>query len=136
MMPDPSKRFSPTPLEASLSLQGTKLLLATNHQGLRDQLQTRFPANEHCGSDVPIFSLKIVVEENSEFSTLPEVMFVHEFDLDGLGYSMIGQKSFLAYDREKWQGFSFLTSRLVDDEKQFNRYFLRTLRSILKRITQ
>ncbi len=135
MMPDPSKRFSATPLEASLSLQGTRLALATNHEGLRDQLQIRFPVNERCGSDVPIFSLKIVVEEDSESSPLPEVMFVHDFDLDGLGYSMIGQKSFLAYYREKSHGFSFLTSRLVDDEQQFNRYFLRALRSILKRIT-
>lgn len=134
MTPDPSKRFSATPLEARLTSHGMNLRVATNHQGLRDRLRSHFPPSACCLDDIPVFSLRIIVEPEDEFNTLEDDFCVYDFELDGLGYVTIGRTSFFAYDRKSSQGFSFVTSRLVGDDTQFHRYFLEALRSMLQRI--
>jgi hypothetical protein len=132
-MPDPSKRFSPTPLVANLALTGISLHLETNHQGLRERFLALFPEGAECDTD-PVFSLRIVVESEDEYQPSTEDLSVHDFDLNGLGYIMIGRKSFLAYDQRACQAFSFLTSELVRHDEQFNRYFLQAFRSMVERI--
>lgn len=134
IMPDPSKRFSATPLETSLALEGVKLCVATNNQGLRDRLRSHFPPRAGFGGDVRMFFLRIIVEPEDESGASGDVLPIHDFEFDGLGYVTIGQRSFLAYDRKEWQGFSFVTSQLVGDDEQFKRYFLEALLLMLQRI--
>jgi hypothetical protein len=57
---------------------------------------------------------------------------IHNLSRDGVSFISLGQKSFLACDRQARRGICFIPQNLVTDEGRFRQHFLPALISLLK----
>src|ERR1700674_2997025 len=98
MATDFIKRFTPTPIEAGFEVSGTRVRLETNCQTLADQLRRALPCSASA-LDAPDFVLRVVAEseDDLEFEAAPTV---HRLSRNGLSFTSLGHKSFLACDRQ------------------------------------
>jgi hypothetical protein len=127
---DLPKRFVPTPIEARFQLSGSIILLATNSQRVIEQLERVLPPLPVSTMSPPDFSWRIVSETDDDPVHHAEPFSVHTLDYNGLSFVNIGQKGFLACDRNARLGVSFVSQSLVEDEKRFSQYFLPPLISL------
>lgn len=121
MPPDLIRRFNPTPLAATLKVNGATLQVATNDQLLLDRLGIRSDAVGRDGDEEPAAKWRIVVEEENE---APD----NELSLDGLthgglSFIRIAHRSFLASDLQTHSGISFIERNLVRNQQLFEQYF-------------
>lgn len=123
------KRFTGTPFEVALDLSGTRIRLTTNSDTLRLRLRMFLPsskAESNCNAEL---FWRIVVEPGPE--PRDEFPSVHRMSHGGLSFVRVGNRSFLAYDRQAHQGISFISENLVRNEKLFRQYYLPALMSLL-----
>ena len=121
MPPDLIKRFSPTPLAATLRVNGATLQVATNDQLLLDWLRIASDAVGRDGDKAPAAAWRIVVEEEDQLAD-------RELSLDGLAHGglsfiRIAHRSFLASDLQAHCGISFIERNLVRNQQLFEQYF-------------
>jgi hypothetical protein len=122
------KRFTETSLETTFWLPDTSIRVQTNCQAVADQLG-RAPAPST--TNAPDFVLRIVGESDEDVEPGP-ASGIHHLSHDGLSFINLGQKSFLACDRQARQGICFIPRTLVTDEVRFSQHFLPALISLLK----
>jgi hypothetical protein len=130
MATDFIKRFTPTPIETTLELAGARIRLETNCQAAADQLRRALNPSTTGTPDVTDFVLRVVAEseDDLEFEVAPPV---HRLSHNGLSFASLGQKSFLACDRQARHGICFISPNLVTDERRFSQHFLPALISLL-----
>ena len=125
------KRFTETPFEAMLSLSGTSIRVETNCRAVIDQLGCALAPCPAGPLAVPDFVLRVVAESDQDFDP-GLTSCIHRLSRNGLSFISLGQKSFLACDRQARQAISFVSENLVTDEGRFSQYFLPALVSLLK----
>jgi hypothetical protein len=124
------QRFSQTPLVAILRLNGNLVRVATNDQLLLDRFRVESTELREDNGDAPTADWRIVVELDSEQSN--GEFALHSFEHDGLSFTRIAQRSFVAGDRQTRSGISFITCDLIRAERLFSKYFLPAFVSILE----
>jgi hypothetical protein len=130
-IPDLMKRFTETPFEIVLGLSGRSIRVQTNSQAIADQLQRTLSPCASNALDMPDFVLRVVVEFDDDLD--PErAPTIHRLSHDGLSFVSLGQKSFVACDRQGREGICFISQNLVSDEKQLSGHFLPTVISLVK----
>jgi hypothetical protein len=127
---DLPRRFSPTPIETRFQLAGFIILLATNSQRVVRQLERVLVPLSVNAMRPPDFFWRIVSEADDDPVRHAEPFSVHTLDCNGLSFVNIGQKGFLACDRNARLGVSFVSQSLVEDDKQFSQHFLPALISL------
>lgn len=125
------KRFTSTPFETTLELSGTRIRLQTNCQAAADQLRGALPPCAASDLGRTDFVLRVVVESDADLE-FEAARAPDRFSHDGLSFISLGQKSFLACDRQARRGISFISQALVTDEKRFSQHFLPALILLLK----
>lgn len=123
------KRFSPTPLGATLTVNGATLRVATNDQLLLDWLRAVCDTSGGGSDDTPISDWKILVEDEDEASDCE--LSLGGFMYDGLSFIRISHRSFIAFDRHARCGISFIDKKLAQNEQLFDEYFLPALTAML-----
>jgi len=128
--PDLLRRFTPTPLKATIALDGVNVILSTNLQFLVDRLQDACgsAASERAGGSA--FDWRVVVEANNDSE--PESTGRHHLRHDGLALITFGQNSFLACDLRTREGIGFIPQYLVDNRDVFQRNLLPALLALTK----
>jgi hypothetical protein len=128
--PDLVKRFTETPLEAQLELLGTNIRVETNCQAIADKLSHALAPSTVEHSHVSNFVLRVVVEadEDSEPTADFEVLRMSH---GGVSFITMGQKTFIACDRQAQLGISFISQNFLTDEEQFQGRFLPALIQLL-----
>ncbi len=116
------KRFTPTPLTTTLSMDGMTLRVASNDQLVLDRLQLSCDAIEDDCLDAPISEWRIVVDE--EDGTRDHDSTLQGFAHDGLSFIRLARGSFLAGDRRANLGISFIEKSLILDDQHFRQTFL------------
>ena len=130
MVVDLVQRFSPTPLVAVLRLNGVFVRVATNDRLLLDRFRGESTDLVEGCRNTPTAHWRIVVEVDAEPSNGEFIL--HSFRHDGLSFTRIAQRSFLAGDRQTQSCISFITSDLIREERLFSKYFLPAFMSILE----
>jgi hypothetical protein len=116
------KRFTPTPLTATLSMDGMTLRVATNDQFVLDRLQlSRDAIGDDC-FDAPLSEWRIVVDEEDD--TPDHDSTLQGFAHDGLSFIRLARGSFIAGDRLANLGISFIERSLIQDDQRFRQTFL------------
>jgi hypothetical protein len=129
-VPDLMKRFTETPLEIVLELSGSRIRVETNSQAVADLLLRTLTPSASGAFQTPDFVLRVVVEFDDNF-VLERAPTVHRLSHDGLSFVSLGQRSFLACDRQGREGICFISQKLVSDEKQLSAYVLPALISLI-----
>jgi hypothetical protein len=125
------KRFTPTPFAATFALPATSIRVETNCRAVVDRLLNVFAPADLNDSDRPGFVWRIVAESENDLEPVAESSSVHGLSYAGLSYISLGQKSFLACDRQARRGLSFISQNVVADEKLFSQCFLPALISLM-----
>lgn len=128
---DLMKRFTETPLETMVWLSGTKIHVETNCQAVVNGLERALTPRTASVPDCPDFVLRVVAESDGNFELAP-ASSIHHLSHDGLSFISLGQKSFLACDRQARQAICFISQNLATDDRQFSHQFLPALLSLLK----
>lgn len=129
MPPDLIQRFNPTPLAATLKVNGATLQVATNDHLLLDRLRTASDAVGRDSDKTPAAEWRIVVEEEDE---APDSVFsLDGLTHGGLSFIRIAHRSFLASDLQTHCGISFIERNLVRDQQLFEQYFFPALLSMI-----
>ena len=129
MLIDLVKRFSSTPLAATMNLNGMMVRVATNDQVVLDRLRVASTASGGDISAPATVDWRIVVERDGDASDIEFAL--NGFTHDGLSFIRISRGSFLAGDLQARCGISFVTSDLITEEHIFGQYFLPALMSML-----
>lgn len=130
MVVDLVQRFSPTPLVAILRLNGISARVATNDQLLLDRFRVESTDLVEGCRKTPTAHWRIVVEVDAAAAS--GEFALHSFEHDGLSFTRIAERSFLAFDRQTQSGISFVNSALIQEERLFSKYFLPAFVSILE----
>jgi hypothetical protein len=130
-MIDPLMRFSPTPYTAKVSLWGTAAQIETNSEILLDRLRSRgtFPSLQDAADQDCI--LKILMELDQPTISATDDLITSYGGDNQLSVFSFGQDGFLAYDRGKGLGISFISEKLVRSEELFAAHFLPGLKHVL-----
>ena len=130
-IPDLMKRFTETPFNIVLGLSGRSIRVETNSQAVTDQLQRTLTPSAVSAFQTPDFVLRVVVEfdDNLDFEGVPSI---HRMSHDGLSFVSLGEKSFVACDRQGREGICFISQSLVTDENQLSSYVLPAVISFVK----
>jgi hypothetical protein len=129
--PDLMKRFTETPFQIVLGLSGRRIRVETNSQAVADQLQRTLTPSASSAFQTPDFVLRVVVESDDNLD-LERAPTIHRLSHNGLSFVSLGQKSFLACDRQGGEGICFISQNLVTDEKQLSSYVLPAVISLVK----
>jgi len=130
-IPDLMKRFTETPFESVLGLSGQRIRVQTNSQAVADQLQRTLTPSPSSALQFPDFVLRVVVEFDDDLD-LERAPTIYRLSHDSLSFLSLGQKSFLACDREAREGICFISQKLLIDEEQFSSYVLPAVISLVK----
>ena len=116
------KRFTPTPLTATLSMDGITLRVATNDQFVLDRLQLSCDAIGDDCFDARLSEWRIVVDEEDDAPDHDSTLqgFAH----DGLSFIRLARGSFIGGDRLANLGISFIERSLIQDDQRFRQTFL------------
>jgi hypothetical protein len=125
------KRFTETPLETMLRLSGTSIRVQTNCQAVVDQMERSLTPCNASALDDQDFVFRVVAESEENFELGP-ASSVHHLSHDGLSFISLGQRNFIACDRQARQAISFISQNLITDEGYFDQHFLPALVSLLK----
>jgi hypothetical protein len=128
---DPVKRFAETSLETMLWLSGASTRAQTNCQAVANQLGRALAPSTTRALDASDFVLGVVAESEEDVKPV-SASRIHNLSCDGVSFISLGQKSFLACDREAGRGICFIPQNLVTHEARFNQHFLPALISLLK----
>jgi hypothetical protein len=129
-IPDLMKRFTETPFEIVSELSGRRIRVETNSQAVADQLQRALSPCTPSALHAPDFVLRVVAELDDDLD-LERDPTIHRLSHDGLSFLSLGQKSFLACDRQAREGICFISQNLLTDEKQLSSYVLPALISLV-----
>jgi hypothetical protein len=126
------KRFTPTPVTASVLLAGVAVRLETNCVALIFELLEALGVAPAPDPAVPFFIWRIVVEPPgiAEFET--ESFDPHTFSYEELSLIHLSRRSFVACDRGAREGIAFLSANLANHPSQFRRYFVPALLSMMQ----
>jgi hypothetical protein len=108
------KRFTETSLETKFWLPGTSIRVQTNCQAVADQLVRALAPST---TNDPDFVVRIVAESEADVEPGP-ASGIH----NGLSFISLGQKSFLACDRQARRGICLIPQRIVTDEVRFSQH--------------
>jgi hypothetical protein len=128
---DPVKKFAETSLKTMLWLSGASIREHTNCQAVANQLGRALAPSTTSALDASDFVL-IVVAESEEDVEPVSASCIHNLSRDSVSFISLGQKSFLACDRQARRGICFIPQNLVTDEGRFRQHFLPALISLLK----
>ena len=131
-MIDPLKRFSPTPYTAYLTFCGLTARIETNSPGLLDRLQSLGSLPKAQDAPAPDCIFKVVTEPDQQALGCADDLITYSASDDHLSLVSIGPDSFLGYDRRSRLGISFISEKLVLDERLFATYFVPGLRFVLR----
>jgi hypothetical protein len=112
------KRFTETSLETKFWLPGTSICVQTNCQAVADQLVRALAPST---TNAPDFVLRIVAESEEDVEPGP-ASGIHHPGHNGLSFISLGQKSFLACDRQARRGICFIPQSIVTDEVRFSQH--------------
>jgi hypothetical protein len=112
------KRFTETSLETTFWLPDTSIRVQTNCQAVADQLVRALAPST---TNAPDFVLRIVAESEEDVEPGP-ASGIHHLSHDGLSFINLGQKSFLACDRQARRGICFIPQSIVTDEVRFSQH--------------
>jgi hypothetical protein len=112
------KRFTETSLETTFWLPGTSIRVQTNCQAVADQLGRALAPST---TNAPDFVLRIVAESEEDVEPGP-ASGIHHLSHDGLSFISLGQKSFLACDRQARREICFIPQSIVTDEVRFTQH--------------
>ena len=136
MIIDLLKRFTPTPIKATVLLCGITVRLETNCAAVNSQLIEALALASVADSSIPRFVWKIVVEE-PEFEELETKRFeARTLTRLGLGLIQISRQTFLVCDQVVREGISFICADLVNDQSQFQRQFAPALHSLTEQVAE
>ena len=130
-MIDPLMRFSPTPYTAKVSLWGTAAQIETNSEILLDRLRSLGTFPNVQDSVDPDCALTLVTEQDQPSVRTTDRLITSYGGDDQLSVFSFGQNGFLAYDRGKGLGISFISEKLVRSEELFATHFLPGLKYVL-----
>jgi hypothetical protein len=126
--PDLTRRLTPTPYVADLCAAGRAIRLETNSPAILRQACTALCRDGKVPSSDEPFLWRLISDDDGELH-LPWLHF-SSIAADGLSLVNIGQRSFLAGDREARCAIGFLPEELLKDDKGFEEFFLSRLLSI------
>jgi hypothetical protein len=133
-MIDPLMRFSPIPYTANVSLWGTTAQIETNSKVLLDRLYSEGALASGQDAAYPVCILKIVAEQDQPTVSGTDSLITWYGGDDQLAVFSFGQDGFLAYDRGKGLGISFISEKLVRSEELFATHFVPGLKHVLAQI--
>jgi len=130
---DPFRRQTPTPHRTDLQVMGRMIRLETNSLTVLAETRRLFQCDEnlsHSAEQLPAppalgppeFRWRIVSE--SQPTTTPPWSCRSAFADQGLRYTSIGQRNFVAVDLERREAVGFLTEGLASDRPGFCNLFL------------
>ena len=125
MRPDFLRRSTPTPFAGQFCLMGRTIRLETDSALFLDRTRRALDRYGAAPSAQHDFLWRLVNEpDNGCEGPWPEVIV---FSGGGLSVASIGQRSFVAVDRDAREAVSFLEERFARDETRFERLFLTAL---------
>jgi hypothetical protein len=126
--PDLTRRLTPTPYVADLCAGGRAIRLETNSPAILRQVGTALGRSGKMPTSHEPFLWRLISDDDGGLrSPWPHFSSIAA---DGLSLINIGQRSFLAGDREACCAVGFLAEELLKDEKGFEEFFLTKLLSI------
>jgi hypothetical protein len=126
--PDLTRRLTSTPYAADLCTGGRAIRLETNSPAILRQVVTALGRDGKMPSSHEPFLWRLISDDDGGLNS-PWLHF-SSIAADGLSLVNIGQRSFLAGDREARCAVGFLAEELLKDDKGFVEFFLTRLLSI------
>lgn len=126
--PDLTRRLTPTPYVADLCAAGRAIRLETNSPAILRQAGTALRRDGKMPPSHEPFLWRLISDDDGG----PNSPWPHFSSIaaDSLSLVNIGQRSFLAGDREARCAVGFLAEELLKDDKGFEKFFLSRLLSI------